>query len=110
LFWDTERIRLFYISTTIGTPPSLFNGFIIQALGVELQNNNPKPYRSTVGDTITGYMHHVRLLLPEVGGFDLEVGFSDRRIQRNLLGRDFFNLVQIGFRERQLQYFLNSSP
>jgi len=21
LFWDTERIRLFYFSTTIGTPP-----------------------------------------------------------------------------------------
>lgn len=93
-----------------GAERSLFNGFIISALGVVLQNDNRKPYTSTGGDTITGYMHHVRLLLPEVGSFDLEVGFSDRQIRRNLLGRDFFNLVQIGFREHRLQYFLNPSP
>jgi hypothetical protein len=93
-----------------GAGRSLFNGFIIRGLGVELQNDSPKPYTSTGGDTITGYMHRVRLFLPEVGSFDLEVGFSNREIRRNLLGRDFFDLVQIGFREHQLQYFLNTSP
>jgi len=32
LFWDTERIRLFYFSTTIGTPPPF--SFIARALSV----------------------------------------------------------------------------
>jgi hypothetical protein len=44
------------------------------------------------------------------GDFNLEIGFTDRQIRRNLLGRDFFNLVQIGFREHQLQYYLNTTP
>ena len=93
-----------------GAERSLFNGFIIASLGAELLNANSKPYSSTVGDEITGYLHRVRLTVPEVGSFELEVGFSDRLIRRNLLGRDFFNLVQIGFRENQLKYYLNPSP
>jgi hypothetical protein len=28
LLWDTERIRLFYISTTIGTPPKFYLGVL----------------------------------------------------------------------------------
>ena len=46
-------------------------------------------------------LHAVRLSHPELGCFDLEIGFSPFPLRRNLLGRDFFNLVQIGFRERQ---------
>ena len=93
-----------------GTGISLFNGFIISSLGGELLNDSRRPYRSTTGVEIFGYLHRVRLAVPEVGNFELEVGFSDREIQRNLLGRDFFNLVQIGFRERRLQYYLNTTP
>jgi hypothetical protein len=93
-----------------GAERSLFNGFIIPALGGDLLNDNTKPYSSTTGDEIIGYVHRVRLAVPEVGNFELEFGFSDRSIRRNLLGRDFFNLFQIGFRERQLQYYLNTTP
>jgi hypothetical protein len=38
------------------------------------------------------------------------VGFSSGEIHRNLLGRDFFNLAQIGFRERHLTFFITPSP
>jgi hypothetical protein len=93
-----------------GAQRSLFNGFLITALGGELVNERIQPYSSTLGDSVLGYLHGVRRTLPDVGDFNLEVGFSDRRITRNLLGRDFFNLVQIGFREHQLKYYLTPSP
>ena len=93
-----------------GAQRSLFDGFLIAALGGELVNDKIQPYSSTAGDSVQGYLHRVRLTLPDVGVFTLEVGFSDRHLRRNLLGRDFFNLVQIGFREHQLKYYLTPSP
>jgi hypothetical protein len=93
-----------------GSQRSLFNGLLIGALGGELINNRIQPYSSTIGDSVQGYLHGVELSVPGVGNFNLEVGFSDRHINRNLLGRDFFNLVQIGFREHQLKYYLTPSP
>lgn len=93
-----------------GAERSLFNGHFLTALDIDLVNNKPKPYGSTIGNSVTGYLHEVRLTVPEIGDFNLEIGFSEVQIRRNLLGRDFFNLVQIGFRERHLEYYLNPRP
>ena len=93
-----------------GAEASLFSGLLLAALGVPLVNNKRKRYGSTFGDSVEAYLHNVRLTLPEVGSFDLEIGFSNGDIRRNLLGRDFFNLAQIGFRERQQEYYLTPSP
>ena len=93
-----------------GAERSLFNGQLLTALEIELINAKPKPYGTTTGDSITGYLHEVCLTVPDVGEFNLEIGFSGVQIRRNLLGRDFFNLVQIGFRERRLQYYLSTTP
>ena len=41
---------------------------------------------------------------------DLDIGFSTVPLRRNLLGRDFFNLVQIGFRERQQVFYVRGEP
>jgi hypothetical protein len=88
----------------------LFNGGLLAALEVELMNGNPKYYGTTFGDTVSAYLHTVRLTVPSAGDFDLQIGFSNGDIRRNLLGRDFFNLVQVGFRERQMEYFLTPTP
>ena len=93
-----------------GAERSLFNGDLLTGLEIEVINEKPKPYSSASGNIITGYLHEVQLTIPGVGAFNLEIGFTEVRIIRNLLGRDFFNLVQIGFREHQLQYYLNSTP
>ena len=93
-----------------GAEVSLFNGDLLAGLEMDLINNNRKSYGSTFGGSVTGYLHTVRLILPDVGDFSLEIGFSNGEIRRNLLGRDFFNLVQIGFRESQLEYYLNPRP
>jgi hypothetical protein len=104
LGFDTEA----YLDS--GAERSIFDGSLISALEIELVNRNPKPYSTTTGNTVTGYMHRVGLAIAQVGSYNLEMGFSDAPIRRNLLGRDFFNLVQVGFREHQLQYFLNITP
>jgi hypothetical protein len=93
-----------------GAEASLFNGDLLAALEIDLINDNRKSYGSTFGGAVTGYLHNIRLTLPDVGDFSMEIGFSHGEIRRNLLGRDFFNLVQIGFRERHSEYYLNPLP
>ncbi len=46
----------------------------------------------------------------DLGEFSIDLRFSMNPLQRNLLGRDFFNLVQIGFRERFLETYLTATP
>lgn len=93
-----------------GTSTSLFNGSFLQGLDVQVMNDRSKTFTTTSGIPLTAYLHPVRLTLPDVGVFQLNVAFSIDPIIRNLLGRDFFNLVQIGFRENHSQYFLISTP
>ena len=93
-----------------GAQRSLFDGGIGRAIGIDLLTGEQKQYESTTGGSIVGMLHRVRLEHSDFGSFDLVVGFSSTRIKRNLLGRDFFNLVQIGFRERQLAFYLTAEP
>lgn len=93
-----------------GAERSLFNGDLLAALEIDLINDRAKSYGSTIGSSVTAYLHQVQLIVPNVGDFSLEIGFSNVEIRRNLLGRDFFNLVQIGFRERRFQYYLSPTP
>lgn len=93
-----------------GAQRSLFNGFLITSLGITLINEKIQRYDSTTGNSIEAYLHYIQLNLPGVGDFNLEIGFSSSMIRRNLLGRDFFNLAQIGFRENHLKYYLTPTP
>ena len=93
-----------------GAEQSLFDGGIARAIGLDLLTGRPKRYRSTVGEGIDARLHRVHLVHDDLGAFELEVGFSSGEISRNLLGRDFFNLVQIGFREHHLTFHVNPVP
>ena len=93
-----------------GTQRSLFNGWRAMALGLDLLAGPSKSYTPTSGQAIEARLHTVRVHHENLGDFELEVGFSTGEIRRELLGRDFFNLAQIGFRERQLEYYLDPSP
>lgn len=84
-----------------GAEVSLFDGQIGKAIGLELQDGDSLTFSSTTGAEIVGRRHSVRIGHPELGVRPLEVAFSEAPILRNLLGRDFFGLFQIGFRERQ---------
>ncbi len=93
-----------------GTERSLFNGKLAIALGIDLLSGPQLVYQTTVGSRLITALHLVRLTHPDLGSFNLEVGFSTTDIHRNLLGRDFFDLVQIGFREHHLTFYITPTP
>jgi len=93
-----------------GAERSLFDGQIGRAIGLNLLDGRMVSFQSTAGRVVEGRLHQVGLAHPDLGGFQLEIGISMERIARNLLGRDFFNLIQIGFRERYLAVYVTPSP
>ena len=93
-----------------GAGYSLFDGWIATAIGLELLSGRTRRYAPTHGGSLEARVHEVVLVHPVMGSFDLEVGLSTDRIRRNLLGRDFFNFVQIGFRERELAFYVTPTP
>jgi hypothetical protein len=93
-----------------GAQRSLLGGWVGRAIGLDVLEGPQLTYESTAGTTLTATLHRVRLEHPDLGPFDMEVGFSSGPIRRNLLGRDFFNHLQIGFREHQLSFFITATP
>lgn len=93
-----------------GAQRSLFDGGIARAIGLDLFGGRPVTYTSAANTRIGGWLHAVELSHPDLGRFNLDVGFSTVQVSRNLLGRDFFDLNQIGFRERQLVFYVTPSP
>ena len=93
-----------------GASASLFSGDILQGIDLDLLAGKLKRYHSTFGAGIEARLHLVRLSHEQLGSFVLEVGFSTEPISRNLLGRDFFDRIQIGFREHQSAFFVEPSP
>ena len=93
-----------------GTQRSLFDGRIAAEIGIDLSSGEDARYGSSSGFYIGAKLHTVRLSHPNLGIFDLKVGFSTIQIKRNLLGRDFFNFIQIGFRERHLLFYVTNVP
>src|SRR3990172_4793328 len=76
-----------------GAEYSILNGWIATSLGIALLSGEPRWFGTTIGNRIEGRRHRVRLFHPDLGSFDLEVALSTQDIRRDLLGRDFFNLV-----------------
>jgi Aspartyl protease len=93
-----------------GAQRSLVSGRIGAALGIDILSGPKLVLQTTLGNRLEVTVHPVRLVHPDLGSFTLEVGFSSTDIHRNLLGRDFFDLAQIGFRERFLTLYVTPSP
>jgi len=89
---------------------SLFNGQIATLLGLDLSSGPLHTYVSTMGIRIEARIHEVWVSNTDLGSFRMKVGFSTRPITRNLLSRDFLNLIQLGFRERHLRFFVTPTP
>jgi hypothetical protein len=93
-----------------GCQASLFSGSIARIIGLDLLDGERKVYYTLAGTEFEARIHNVRLSHPDLGDFNLRIGFSLTEIPRNLLGRDFFNLTQVGFRERRLTFYMNRTP
>ncbi|MCP3958382.1 MAG: hypothetical protein GY719_11065 [bacterium] len=93
-----------------GAERSLLNGRIGEALGIDVLRGPELSFSTMAGGLLPATLHRVRISHSDLGTFELELAFSTVEIQRNLLGRDFFDLVQIGFREHQLTFFVTPTP
>lgn len=93
-----------------GAERSLFDGRLGRALGIAIENGARLTYATTFGATVSAWLHRVKFEHEELGDFDLEVGFSSQEVHRNLLGRDFFRLVQVGFREHHGVLYITPTP
>jgi len=93
-----------------GAERSLFDGDICVNLGLSLFSGRKRKFNFTGGGGPQGWEHSVAISHPALGSFDLEVSFSGGPITRNLLGRDFMNLIQIGFRERLQSFYVTVQP
>lgn len=93
-----------------GAEYSLFQGWLIGKLGLDLMSGPLLRVASATGSLTEARLHKVRLFNPDLGDFALEIGFSTAPMSRNLLGRNFFNLIQIGFRERHLSFYVTPAP
>ncbi len=93
-----------------GAERSLFDGQIAAALGLDILDGPQITFETMAGSFFPGALHRVQLSHLELGTFKLEVAFSTSEIRRNLLGRDFFDLAQIGFREHHLTFYITPTP
>jgi hypothetical protein len=93
-----------------GTEKSLFDGQIGKAIGLDPGDGEVLYYRSSTGASLVARLHRVRLAHDQLGAHSLTIGFSEGRIARNLLGRDFFDLFQIGFREHHSKILFSLEP
>jgi hypothetical protein len=90
---------------------SLLNGeIVVPALGLELFSGPTQRYNPVTGSGLAGRLHKVEIFYPDLDSFVLDVGISTVPIRRNILGRDFFNLIQIGFRERHKMLLITVEP
>lgn len=93
-----------------GAEYSLFDGAIAASVGLELSNGQPFSFRLMDGSPLDARILSVLLFHPDLGEFAIDLRFSLNPVQRNVLGRDFFSRVQVGFREYHLETYLASTP
>ncbi len=93
-----------------GAEYSLFRGSLAPVLGLELLAGSVFKFNATNRSSIEARVHPLIIAHPELGRFRMELRFSVQDISRDLLGRDFFDLVQIGFREHHRLVFLTPRP
>ena len=92
-----------------GAEFSLFDGVHADALGLRLQDGQPMSFWGLAGGQVLAYIHDVKLEI-ENYRFHCPVAFSESHLGRNVIGRNFFDLVQVGFREHQGEIYLDPSP
>ncbi len=93
-----------------GAERTLIDGHLGVALGLDVLRGPQLTFETMAGGFFPATLHLVQLSHLALGTFTLEVAFSTGEIRRNLLGRDFFDLVQIEFREHHLTFYVTPSP
>lgn len=93
-----------------GAEYSLFDGQVAQAIGLDLISGAQFTFVTTGGATIDARILPVVIRHPNLDAFKMDLRFSTGKIRRDILGRDFFNLLQVGFREHHRLVYLSATP
>jgi hypothetical protein len=86
-----------------GTDSTIFRGDLCSVIGLELMRGRETTFQTALvnRESLVARVHRVKLVHELLGEFEMEAAFATEPIGRNLLGLDFFNVVQIGFQDRQ---------
>jgi len=93
-----------------GAQRSVFNGWIANEIGLDLASGARFGLTTTTGASVKARVHDVVVSHEVLGDFRLNIAFTLSPIRRNLLGRDFLNMLQIGFRENHEEFYVTPSP
>jgi hypothetical protein len=92
-----------------GAEYSLYDGLLASTIGLDLLNGKEFVFGLADGSSFSARILPVVIVEDSLGRFPLGLRFSIGPIRRNILGRDFFDLVQIGFREHHSEVYLTPS-
>jgi hypothetical protein len=96
---------LAYLDT--GAQRTVFDGEFAEGLGMDILTGKKVLMGPTQGSSIGTREHRILLSHPVCGTLTLTVCFSEEQIHRNLLGRDFLGLLQVGFRHYDQMFFVS---
>lgn len=65
---------------------------------------------SVGGSSLTVRIHRIEISHPTLGQFTLDAAISTVPIKRDLLARDFFEHIQMGFREFYQTFLITPAP
>jgi len=88
-----------------GAQRTLFDGEIAETLGINIFSGKKILFRLTSGGSFGAREHDVVLSHPSIGRLSMTACFSEQPIRRMLLGRDFLELLQVGFRQYERMFF-----
>ena len=94
-----------------GAELSLFDGaLVVPTLGIDLMAGPEVALNSAGTFALSARIHRLEISHPMLGSFTLDAAISTVPIARNLLGRDFFEHIQIGFREFHHTFHIATGP
>ncbi len=93
-----------------GAEYSLFQGSWALAIGLDLFDGVSFAFGLANGISLEARILPVVISHAELGCFHLLARFSTGPLRRNILGRDFFDLLTVGFDEHHSEVFLGRLP
>jgi len=91
-----------------GAEYSLFEGLLALTIGLDLFEGKPFAFQLNNGVSLDARTLPVVISHGDLGRFDFNARFSTGPLRRNILGRDFFDLLQVGFDEHHSEVYLSA--
>ena len=78
-------------------------------IGLDLFNGKPFAFELNNGVALHARILPVVISHQQLGRFNFDARFSTEPLRSNILGRDFFDLLQVGFDEHHSEVYLSTA-